>query len=536
MLERLFNTRQIADLLGANEAAVVDWIKKGWLPVRDMPGEQVRISEKGLVQFLRNRGIDMEAIIAGVASDASGEQLPETVSPSPRVISPEESRPLSPEEPPREGRPQGTLAPEETFASQRDRVLPVAVTEEIEHSESHQADPADQVADAVLRDAVTKRVSHIHLDSCRDELSLRVRIDGLLHDKPNFKSHLPKGLGPRLVAHLKNLAGLEVTEVARPQAGSFRHDINGVQEDFHLATHPTVHGERLVICVPPRVKDAPALDGIGLGEYDLSSLRAMLDEPCGLILVAGLPGSGRATTLRAMLAEVNTTDKDVVALESRSEFPLEGVSRCRVNGEKGFTTVADVLRSARDQDVDVILIDDIPDRAAAVGAIEAVIDGKLVLAGVFAAGNSAVAMQMMLESAQSWTLASALLTVINLRTVRKICPKCRKMVTEPTFSGISPAERLSEVKHCLRHHVLYRGAGCDECSQTGYAGRTGLFSLLHIDGHVAAMLRNGADAGQIISSAEEAGMDTLYHAGLKKVRDGITSLEELSRVFPHIPE
>ncbi|MCK4624916.1 MAG: Flp pilus assembly complex ATPase component TadA, partial [Phycisphaerae bacterium] len=321
MLERLFNTHQIADLLGTNEAAVNDWIKRGWLPVRDSPGQQVRISEKGLVQFLKNRGIDLEAIITNVAPDDPQEPLPETVSPeeplAPRPFDGAQGRrqgreqgrtaahpaePISPpsEESPRTERPQVAPAP------QTDRVPPDEVVEEVEHLESHQADPAAQVADALLRNAAVKRVSHIHLDSFRDELSLRVRIDGLLHDKPNFKSRLPKGLGPRLVAHLKNLAGLEVGEVAHPKTGSFHFDINGVQEDFRLATHPTLHGERLVIHVPARGQDAPTLDGIGLGENDLSSLRAMLAEPCGLILVAGLPGSGPATTLRAMLAEVDT--------------------------------------------------------------------------------------------------------------------------------------------------------------------------------------------------------------------------------------
>ncbi len=506
MLERLFNTHQIANLLGTNEAAVDDWIKRGWLPVRDMPGEQVRISEKGLVQFLKNRGIDLEAIITNVAPNDAQEPLPETVSPE---------EPLSPpsEESPRTERPQVAPAP------QTDRVPPDEIVEETGHIESHQADPAAQVADALLRDAAVKRVSHIHLDSCRDELSLRVRIDGLLHDKPNFKSRLPKGLGPRLVAHLKNLAGLEVGEVVAPQTGSFRLDINGTQEDFRLATHPTLHGERLVIHVRLRGQDTPMLDGIGLGEDDLSSLRAMLAEPCGLILVAGLPGSGPATTLRAMLAEVDTARRDVVALETRSQFPLEGISRYRIDREKG-DTVADTLRSLCNQDVDVILADDITERSAATGAVEAAVAGRLVLAGVFAR-NSAVAMEMLLESAKPWTLASALLTVINLRTVRKICPKCRQEAKPPDNLSLD--------------FPVYRGAGCDECSQTGYAGRTGLFSLLRVDEIIAAILRNNDNAGQIIFAAEQAGIKTLHQAGLEKVRDGITSLEELSRILPQFP-
>ncbi len=419
MLERLFSTYQIADLFGISEAAVADWVRKGWLPVRDMPGQQVRISEKGLVQFLKDRGIDMEAIMAKVATDEAGKQLPETVPPSTVAVPPEESSPPPPEEP----------LP----------VPPAVVAEEVEHSESQPVDPAAQLAEAVLQDAVARGVSHIHLDSCRDGLSLRVRIDGVLHDKPNFGSRLPSGLGPRLIVHLKTLAGLNVTETACSQTGRFRCNVKGCDVDFRLATCPTVHGERLVIHIPGREEGTLALSQIGLGDDDLSLLRCLLAEPCGLIIVADPSGSPKATMLRAMLAEVNTPCRDIIALESRGEIRIEGVSRCRVDRDKGFTA-ADALPASRDQDVDVIMLDDIPDRSTAAVTVEAAQDGTLVLAGIFAR-NPADAMEMMLESAKPWALASALLAVI------------QNTGTETTFSAISPSGRLINIKQGLHPHT-----------------------------------------------------------------------------------
>ena len=422
MLERLFSTCQIADLLGTSEEAVADWISKGWLPVRDMPGEQVRISEKGLVQFLKGRGVDMEAIIAGIAPDDVGERLPETVSSPAITVPPEE--PLAP----RRGREQGRTA-----------VSPVVAAEEVEHSESHPVDPAAQLAEAVLQNAVTGRVSHIHLDPCRDGLSLRVRIDGVLRDKPNFRSRLPEGLGPRLIAHFKTLADLEVGEITHPQTGRFRCNIGGGDVGFRLATYPTTCGERMVIHVPGREESILTLSQIGLGDDDLSLLRRLLSEPCGIIIIAGPHGSPKATMLRAMLAEVNTPGRNIIALESRGEIRLEGVSRCRVDRDKGFTA-ADALSAARDQDVDVIMLDDIPDRSTAAAAVEAAQGGTMVLTGIFAR-NPADAMEMMLESTKPWALASAMLAVI------------QNTGTETTFSAISPSGRLINIKHSLHPHT-----------------------------------------------------------------------------------
>ncbi len=514
MLKRLFSTYQVAKLLGASEAAVADWIRKGWLPVRDVPGEQVCISEKGLVQFLKDRGVDMEAIMSGVDADDVGQQLPEPVLLPPLAASLVE--PVS------ESLDESTA--EEPAPAEPPPPSPVAI-EELEQCESPPADPAAKLAEAVLQDAVARKVSHIHLDSCRDGLSLRVRIDGVLSDKPNFKSRLPDGLGPRLIAHFKTLAGLEVGEPARPQTGRFCCSLNGGDVGFRLATCPTDRGERLVIHVLDREEDVSALSQIGLEDDDLSLLRRLLGERCGIIMIAGLPGDGRTTTLRAMIAELNIAGRDLIALESRSEIRLEGVSRCHIGLEKGFTA-ADALRAVRDQDVDVIILDDLTDHATATGAIEAALNGQMVLAGIFAR-NAVGAMKMMLESAHRWAMASVLLGVINQRMVRRICPKCRREAKPPA----DLSAKLNIQPQTLDFPV-YRSSGCDECSQTGYAGRTGLFSVLHVDTTIAAMLRNDADALQIISAAEQAGMKTLHQTGLEKVRNGITSLEELARVFP----
>lgn len=543
MLERLFSTYQIADLLGASHGAVINWIEKGWLPVKHLPGKQVRISEKGLVRFLKERGIDMNAIMAKVAasegqgsggmesmnaSPSKGPDIPlpdelrvdtaiDATFPEAAAVSEEDSvlKPLLVKV--------ESSAPEEFPSPQEPPSSGPAVDDEAAPAVAKPVDPAVQVADALLEDAAARRVSHIHLDSVPDGLSLRVRIDGVLYERANFKSRLPKELAPRLIAHFKGLAGLEAAETDRPQEGRFGFTVDGREMDLRLTTCPTVYGQRLVIHLLERDEGISALPQLGFAKEDLSRLEVMLDGRCGLILVTGLPGSGRATTLRAMLAGIDAAGRSLIAVESSGETRIEGVSRISV--DDGFTS-AEALGGLGGQDADVIMVDDITDGSAMSAAVAAALAGRLVLAGLFAR-STAVVLEMMLESAKRWPLASALLGVISQRTVRRICPECRREVT-PTADLL---DRLN-IRADDVNFPICRGDGCDACSRTGYSGRTGLFSLLPADGAVAAAMRSGAGADEIEIAAERAGMKSLRRAGLDKVRAGITSLEEIARVLP----
>jgi type II secretory ATPase GspE/PulE/Tfp pilus assembly ATPase PilB-like protein len=506
MAQRLFTTGQMADLLGTNDGAVGHWIQKGWMPFRRLPDGSVRISEKDLIVFLKDRGVDISEIMAKVADSEPEQAIAEAPPEAPEAV--EESAPVGAPSP----EPDAPEAPREDYP--------------LTAASPPEADPAAQVADAILCDAVAKNVSDIHLGCQPDGLSLRVRIDGVMHDRANFKRRLPKALAPRLIEHFKTLAGLGPSRAVRPVTERFRHSVDGSEREFRLAVCPGVVGESLVIHLLDGDRP-PGLSQLGFEPDDLSLVRRLLCQPCGMVLVSGLPGSGRGATLQAMLAGAHTPGRSVAVLERRTAVRLEGVHRCRANPEEGFTS-ADALRALADQDSDVIVVEQIADRASAAAAVAAGLDGRLVLASVLA-GSPADAVAMMLESSPPWELAPLLLAVIAQQTVRRICPDCREQIgaSEDLLAelGLRPADVEGPV---------YRGAGCDKCSQTGFAGRTGVFSLLHVDEAVAASLRGSGPGGNVDPSEVVAGMGTLAQAGLAKLRAGIVSLEELARALPRV--
>ena len=506
MAERLFSIHQIADLLGTSQKAVKDWVDKGWMPFKRLPDGPIRIPEKGLVRFLKDRGIDLRAIMAEVAQREAEEpydsQMPEAPSTDRRETVAEQE-------------PQMGAAVSHALPKRSPPPSPAA----------EQQYPVAQVAEAILQDAVAKRATHIHLDPCRDGLTLRARIDGVLYEKGNFRERLPKPVAAGLIAHFKALGGMKTEKMPRLQTGLFDSSIEGREVGFRLAIWPTVQGEKLVIRVDDHAGDVLALSQLGLGETEQSRLRRLLREPCGIILIVGPPGNGRATTLQAMLGELSSPTLDIVVLETEEITRLEGVTRCRIGGEQGVTA-AEALRASRLQDADVIAVEQIADRASAAAAVEAAADGRLVLGSLLGKG-SMDALEMMLEASERWPLASTLLAVISQRTVRKLCPKCKEQ-TNPDPDLLAELNlQAAEVDF-----PVYRPGGCQECSQTGYAGRTGLFSVLHVDETIAAMLRKGADTGEIELAAVRARMKTLRQAKLDKLREGIASLEELARVLP----
>lgn len=492
MPERLYTAYQVTNLLGVTLAEVVGWMQRGRLVFQRLPDGAVRIPGKALIRFLKREGIDLETIVAKFA--------------------------LREEEP----MPAGDL---------HEQTLRLPVTEGVSEgfastspSSGQTEDAASQVAEAILRNAVAKRVSGVHLESRQDGLALRVRIDGTLHDKVNFKARLPKALAPQLIAHFKSLAGVDAEERQRPQTGCFRSNFDGREVTFHLATCPALHGEKLLIHVLDPAA-APSLSQIGLSSEDESLIRDLSAQPAGMILAAGPPRSGRATTLRAILRELNTRQRDIVAIEKYAHIELEGINQSQVNLEVGFG-FAEAVRAFGRQDPDVIMVEDIRDPQTARAALEVATDGRMVL-GAVSARNCSQAMKMMLEAdVERWPLASVLLAIVAHRTVRKLCGECK--------SQVEPSSELTErLRRCGQevNFPVQAGRGCDCCSNTGYSGETGLFSIMHVNETIASLIRQGAEAKDIELVAVRSGMRHLGQVGLEKVRSGETSLEEILRIF-----
>lgn len=492
MAERLYSTRQVATLLGATPQTVRGWIQAGWLPGERLPGGDVRVSETGLVRFLRGRGVDLRAVLdAATAAQAAGEAEDAAAADAP---------------PPPPAQPQAPSPPSDAgpaAAAGRETPSPPAV------------DVVGRLAEAILRDAVRRRAEAIHLEPLADGLTMHLRVNGHLREKPNFRSRLPRGIGPHLTDRLASMAGADNGNVRR---GSFDITLDGRPTRFHLAACPTAHGTRLTI--RPALEPL-ALEDLGLLARDLATLRQVLGAPSGLVLVTGPPRSGRTTTLRAMLAEVAT--RTVLAAIDADDADWDGVEHVAAGGPGG-PTLAAVIAAAAGQRVDVLAVDEIRDADAAAAAVRAALDGHLVLAAAPARDPWPDPALLVTRGVDAFALASTLLAVVCQRTVRTLCPHCRR----PGQADPAAMEALGAGPG-FQGEAAAAGPGCPRCSDRGYDGRTGLLSVLRMDEPLAALMRQGVPGRALHALAREAGLTTLRAAGLEKVRLHVTSPEEVVR-------
>ena len=517
MLERLFSTDQIAELLGTSPSAVHGWIQRGWLPPKRLPDGRIRISEHGLVRFLKDRGVDIAALMARISERDSAvrvKDLPVGNDPEPQ---PDEQRQLSEEAAPA-APTEEEAAPTETEPG----LGPEPEAEGVAQAEPSEAPEANvveacgdcalgrvrQVAEAILRDAVALRATHIHLDRTQDKLTLRLRIDGVLHEKGNFRRRLPEGLAWQLCEHFRSLAGLSAELTGRPVSAGFRWAIEDRQVEFRLTCCPTVGGEKVLLRVLDAHRAAPDLASLGIAEEDADCLRRVLDEPCGLVVLAGTSGSVGWSLARAISAELEASAREIIAIEDRRGEPVDSATHL-VATEAGLT-LAEAVRASGELDGDVLLIRGLTEEAAS-AAFEAVSEGRMVVATVFARGVSE-ALEMMVDSIDKWTLASALAAVAAYVPVRKLCDECKVRARKADFP-------------------VYRPGRCAECGRIGYAGTVGLLSVLHVEGQVRRLLRRGAGAAEVVDAAVSEGMRTLRDCGIARLREGVTSREELRRVL-----
>ncbi|HUU09332.1 MAG TPA: ATPase, T2SS/T4P/T4SS family [Phycisphaerae bacterium] len=488
MAERLYSTQQVATLLGATPQTVCGWIQAGWLPGERLPGGDVRVSETGLVRFLRGRGVDLRAVLAA-ATAAEAEDVPAADPPPP-------ARPQAPP-PPSDAGP--------AAAAGRETPSPPAV------------DVVGRLAEAILGDAVRRRAEAIHLEPLADGLTMRLRVNGHLREKPNFRSRLPRSIGPQLTGRLASMAGADNGNVRR---GSFDVTLDGKPTRFHLAACPTAHGTRLTI--RPALEPL-ALEDLGLLARDLRTLRQVLGQSSGLVLVTGPPRSGRTTTLRAMLAEAEGATRTVLAAVDGDDADWDGVEHLAAGGPGG-PALAAAIAAASGQRVDVLAVDEIRDADAAAAAVRAALDGHLVLAAAPARDPWPDPALLVSRGVDAFALASTLLAVVCQRTVRTLCPHCKR----PGQADAAAMEALGAGPDC-QGDVATAGPGCPRCYDRGYDGRTGLLSVLRVDEPLAALMRQGVPGRALHALAREGGLTTLREAGLEKVRAQVTSPEEVVR-------
>ncbi len=379
--------------------------------------------------------------------------------------------------------------------------------------------PVIRFVNLLIREAHDARASDIHLESTREGLRARFRVDGVLVDVPSP----PKGLQAAVVSRVKLLAELDIADRRAPQDGRIRVRLEERELDLRVSTVPTLYGESVVLRLLDRGGRPVALDELGMAPELLERFRLLAERPHGILLATGPTGSGKTTTLYAALGLRNPTAEKIITVEDPVEYHLDGVTQVPVHVKAGMTFAA-ALRSLLRQDPDVLMVGEMRDSETAAIAVQAAMTGHLVFSTLHT--NDAVSAITRLADlkVEPYMVAATLESVLAQRLVRKICPDCRERYKpDPQAVALLAQQPVGKA-------TLERGRGCASCRETGYRGRTGLFELLRVtDDLKHAMARNEPLARQR-ELAREAGMTTLREDGWRKVQAGLTTVEEVLRV------
>lgn len=378
--------------------------------------------------------------------------------------------------------------------------------------------PIIQLVEAIFRGALDRGASDIHLQAGENGLRVRLRVDGELRDLLN----LPKALTPVILSRLKIMAELDICERRIPQDGCIRMRTGEGDADFRISTVPSLHAENIVLRILRRDHLGRTLDQVGLLERDLKLLRAAISKPDGAVLVTGPTGSGKTTTLYAALTELNDPSIGIFTAEDPVEGAMKGITQIQVNSAVGLT-FASILRSLLRQDPDVIMIGEIRDRETAEIAAKAALTGHLVLSTLHTNDTASSIERLVNMGVEPYLITSAVNLVIAQRLVRKICGQCKERIPTPPEA----TEGLKLSAKVLGGAAFYRGAGCQACGKTGYAGRTPIFETMPITNGLKAMILQKAPVDQLKAFARLQGMSTLRQAATALMLKGITTINEV---------
>src|SRR5438132_1143506 len=366
--------------------------------------------------------------------------------------------------------------------------------------------------------AVEQRASDIHIEPFENELKVRYRIDGVLHDVEAPARRLQAAI----VSRIKIMAKLNIAERRLPQDGRIKLRLMGREIDLRVSTLPTLYGESVVLRILDRSSIVVTLGSLGFPEDTLAQFDRLITKPYGMILVTGPTGSGKTTTLYGALDKINSPDKKLITIEDPVEYQLFGVNQIHVKPQIGLT-FANGLRSIVRQDPDVIMVGEIRDAETAEIAIQAALTGHLVFSTLHT-NDAAGAVSRLLEmGVEDYLLASSLLGVLAQRLVRKVCEKCRRS------AEITPTVQR-ELGGDGAAAEIYEGTGCEACAQTGYRGRSGIFELLLVNEVIRPLILKRSSADMLKDAAVQQGMRTLREDGWHKVRTGVTTVAEVVRV------
>lgn len=380
--------------------------------------------------------------------------------------------------------------------------------------------PFIRLVNMILAQAVRSGASDIHIEPYRDISKIRFRLDGVLYDRHTLK----KSHHAALVSRIKVMAKLNIAEKRLPQDGRIAITLGGRQAGLRVSTLPTSFGERLVLRLLEKNERVLSLPELGLGQEDFQLMHRLVNSSHGIVLVTGPTGSGKTTTLYAILQEIASPERNILTIEDPVEYELDGVSQMQVNPKIGLT-FASGLRSIVRQDPDVILIGEIRDSETASIAVQSALTGHLVFSTLHTNDAPGAVTRLFDMGVEPFLLSSVLRGVIAQRLVRVLCTHCKK----PYSPSMAEQNSLKEIS--MPHdQPLYAAVGCPECMGTGYKGRMALYEIMPISDDIRQLIVDRNDAQTIADQAIHEGMRTLRHDGLLKVASGFTSLPEVERV------
>ncbi len=405
---------------------------------------------------------------------------------------------------------------------------PESILSEIEET----ADLLDDTSDApviklvnlVLSQAVRDNASDIHIESYKDRVKIRKRVDGILYDMYSP----PKHVQSKLISRIKIMAKMDIAEKRLPQDGRIEIRIADKNIDLRVSTLPTAFGERVVMRLLDKSAVLLDLESLGMAKTDLARFQQLIKAPYGIILVTGPTGSGKTTTLYSALSILNQPGINIITVEDPIEYQINGISQMQVNTKIGLT-FASGLRTIVRQDPDIILVGEIRDLETAEIAIQSALTGHLVFSTLHTNDSASAVTRLIDMGLEPFLVSSSVNAILAQRLVRKICPHCRDSY-KPDQEYLARVG-LSPIKFGDR--VLYHGHGCPECMGTGYKGRIALFELMVLNDTLKSLILTTSDAGQLKRQALASlatGMRTLRQDGLRKVLAGLTTLEEVFRV------
>lgn len=404
----------------------------------------------------------------------------------------------------------------------------VGLSKEIEESDdlldmANKA-PIIKLVNMILFQALKMRASDIHIQPLEDGVQIRYRIDGILYDMETC----PKRVQEAIISRIKVMGKMDIAERRLPQDGRSTIRLGGSEVDLRISSVPTNHGERLVLRILDKSARLYELEDIGLNEKNLEILHRYIYYPNGIIFVTGPTGSGKTTTLYGVLNRINSAEKNIITIEDPIEYHLDTISQIQVASKKGLTFAAG-LRSLLRQDPDVMMVGEVRDTETARIAIQAALTGHLVFSTLHTNDASGAVTRMLDIGIEPYLVSSSIVLVIAQRLVRLICPQCKEEM-KPNANDVQKLSEVGISPDQLQNGTIARGRGCDNCYNTGFVERTGIYEMLPVDDTTRRQIMAREGSTTIKKSAVERGYTTLRMDGVEKILNKTTTVDEVLKV------